>query len=301
MAISITLPSQGTSQSNATAASQPISFLDHCIEDLSADKIASFDKTTNFWHIVSGVSIVAFFALAIGLFITTGFLVPFYLPFVGLGATLLAIPAVWQIQKFQQWAETAQIEANKSRAIQQHYTDLTTQTPLQLQRALLQMGIVWNHIPGMQIQHPENITRLNPLIAHAKFYETRTVDYLKEKDKYAAEAQQLTQPEDLPKRTELDKAALLCEGYALFSKLRNGIINAALRNPNMSKASVDDFATISESNYHAKFGGNTSSGASNDQFLIFKNRNLAPVTFDDLKRLSVAELGQRIFAAMPAA
>jgi hypothetical protein len=296
MATSVT--SQTTTQLNSSTIGQTkTSFLNRCVEDFSPDKVANFEKKTTQWNIISIVSTVAFFALAIGAFIATSILTPAYVPVAGIAAILLAIPAVQQIKKFQDWSRAAQNEADKYKAIQSNYADLTGRTPQELQRILLQMGIIWSNISGMEIQHPENLSRLNPLLAQAKYLEKQTRHWMILRDRYVNEANQLPTSPDA--RQESRHGALGCEDEAVKLKIENAFIYAVLLNPNF-KGTLEDVATLSKIDYTDRALGNALNDPTVNQILTFNNRNLAPITFDDIKTASVADLGRRIFAAMAA-
>src|SRR5690349_237355 len=113
MASSVALTSSQSSTPSHSSSISNIPYLNRCIEDLSSDKVTHLEGKSNRWHIVSIVSTVAFFALAIGGFIAMSILFPAYAPFAGIGALLLAIPAVHQVQRFQEWSQDAWNEAKK--------------------------------------------------------------------------------------------------------------------------------------------------------------------------------------------
>jgi hypothetical protein len=300
MASSVTLSSPSVYPTHSVTAPQTApSVLDRCVENLSPDKVASFEKKVNHWNIISVVSTVAFFALAIGAFVAAGILAPVYMPVAGISIILLAIPTVQQIMKFREWAETARVEVDKYKAIQQRYADLTGQTPQQLQGILLQMGIIWNTIPGIPPDHPENLTRLNPLIAHSKYLEDRTKHWMELRDKHVNDARMitLTTPAQNEQKSILRHLALQCEEDAIQSKIQNAFINAVLRNPDF-RGSLQNLGTLSKNTYSERILGNALNEPSANQLLTFNNHNLTPITFDDAKRMDVNELAQRIFAAM---
>jgi len=299
MASSVALTSSAsTTQPNSSSISRT-PYLNRCVEDLSPNKVTDFERKANQWNIVAIASGVAFFALAIGAFIVTSILFPAYAPFVGIGALLFAIPAVQQIKKFQEWSQTAQDEAKKYKAIQHNYADLTGQTPEQLQHTLLQMGIIWNHIPGIQFQHPENLSRLTPLIAQAKYLEKQTEYWMNLRDQHASAARTLPTDSGKNEKTTSRHVALLCEEEAMNLKIQNAFVNAVLRKPDFN-GTLEDLGTLTKYDYTDRALGNALGDPTVNQILSFNNRNLAPFTFNDLKTMTVADLGQRIFAAMAA-
>jgi hypothetical protein len=303
MATSVTsAPSQVTSSSSSITAQTRTSYLNRCVEDLSPDKVAHFEKKVQHWDTISIVSTVAFFALAIGAFIAASILAPVYAPFVGIGAILLALPASQKIKQFQEWSQAAQNEADKYKEIQRNYTDLTGQTPQELQRILLSIGIIWIQIPGIEVQHPEYLSRLNPLLARAKYLEKQTEYWIHLRDQHANEARLLqtdTTDSTKDKKAIARHLALKCEDDAMNFKIQSAFVNAVLRKSDFC-GTLEDLGTLSKCNYEDRALGNALNDPTVNQILTFNNRNLAPITFNDLKTLSVADLGQRIFAAMAA-
>jgi hypothetical protein len=300
MASPVTLSSSlSVAQTNSSVTGQTTSYLDRCIEDLSHDKVVSSEKKANHWQIISIVSTVAFFALSIGAFIATSILFPAHMPIAGIGALLLALPTVQQIQKFQEWAQAAQYETEKYKAIQHNYSDLTRQLPLQLQQTLLYMGINWNQIPGMQ--NPANLSRLNPLLAQAKYLEQQTDYWLKERDKNIDAARLISSagatPGQIDQKLLFTHRALRYEHQALQLKIQNAFTNAVLRNPDF-KGSLENLGTLSKITYQERLFGNALNDPTSNQILSLNHPNLAPITFDEVKTMTVAALGQRIFAAM---
>jgi hypothetical protein len=289
MASSITLSSQIPIHTSSIAA-QTKTYLNRCVEDLSPDKVKSFEKKVICWNVVSVVCTVAFFALAIGAFIATSVLATAYIPVAGISAILLAIPAVQQVQKFQKWSQEAKDEAEKYKRLQHHYADLKKQTPHHLQQLLIQKGIAWNSIPG--IQTPDQLARLNPLLAQSKYLEERTQHWMDLRDKYANEAKTA----EAEQKTGLHYLALQYEEEALRVKIQNAFTCAILCNPDF-KGSLDDVATLSKNTYNDSILASALNDTSANQMLTFKN-HLAPVSFNEVKTMSVSQLTQRIFSAM---
>lgn len=287
--------------SSSSTASSKTSYLNRCVEDLSQDKVASFERKATLWKIISVVSTVAFFALAIGAFIATSILAPISAPFVGIGAILLALPASQQVKKFLEWSQAAQNEAEKYKAIQRNYTDLNGRTPQQLGCLLSQMGIIWDRIPGMGIEHPENLSRLNPLLAQAQYLEKQTEYWTNLREEHANKARQLPNATDPEKKEKMIERhlALICEDEALNFKIQNAFVNAVLRKSDFC-GTLENLGTLAKINYEERTLGNALDDPNANQIFTFNNRNLTPITFNDIKTMSVADLGQRIFAAMAA-
>ncbi len=302
MAISVATPTSPTTtlSSSSTAPQTRTSYLRRCIEDLSPDRVASCEKKSSQWNIISIVSTVAFFALAIGAFIATNIFALAYVPIAGISAILFALPAAQQVKKFQEWSQAAKDEAEKYKVIQRDYADLTSRTPQELQLILRQMGIAWNHIPEMA-QHPENLSLLNPLLAQAKYLEKQVEYWMNLRDKHANEARQ---PPTITDSANNEKAtarqlALQCEDEALHFKIRTAFVNAVLRKPDFC-GTLEDVGTFSKNNYIDRAFGSALNDSTVNQIFTFNRQDLAPITLNDAKTLSIAHLGQRIFTAMAA-
>ncbi len=288
-----------TTASRAPVSTSPTTpnttYLSRCIENLSPEKVANFQGQASKWRTVAIISTVAFFALAIGAFITTSILLPAYLPLAGIGSLLLAFPAAQQVQKFLSWAEEAQKEADKFSLIQREYADLNAKDPVGLQRELLKMGILWFQIRGMQVQHPERLSELNPLLAHAKYLECQTTALLEHRDQHAREAQQAG--EDIQKKAQEQRYALRCEDAALTCKIKNAFYHAVLRNPGFT-GTFDGLGTPSKNGFEERMLGNGLGETTANNLFTFNNATIAPITYEQAKTMTAAELGQKFFTAM---
>lgn len=300
MTSAVTLPSSPTTPQQAPPlASKP--YLDRCVEDLSPSKVAQFEKTANWWSNIATIGTVAFFALAIGAFIATSILFPAYTPIAGIGALILAMPAASKSKELYDWSKVAHGQACKYRAIQNNYSNLTRQTPDQLQQLLMEKGIIWYQIPGIDIQHPENLTRLTPLLARAQYLEKQTQFWMELRDEKINGTRLFTQTteEDKTRKARLHHLALCCEDAAMDFKMKSAFVNAVLRKPDF-KGTIENLGILSKSDYPSRMVGDALNDPTANQMLSFNNHNIAPLTFNDVKTLPVAALGQRIFTAMAA-
>jgi hypothetical protein len=296
---SVTTTSQAPVTTSTTTPTT--TYLSRCMENLSPEKVANFQGEASKWRTIAIISTVAFFALAIGAFIATSILLPAYLPLAGIGSLLLAFPAAQQVQKFLAWAEEAQKEADKFSLIQREYTDLNAKDPIGLQRELLKMGILWFQIQGMQVQHPERLSELNPLLAHAKYLEGQTKSWIEHRDQHAREAQQAG--DDLQKKSQEQRYALRCEDAALTCKIKNAFYHAVLRKPAFAgtfAGTFDGLGALSNNSFEERMLGNGLGETTANNLFTFSNATIAPITHEQAKTMTVAELGQRFFAAMAA-
>ena len=292
--VSTTIPFPNANPQNST---NQTTYLNRCIENLVPERVTSHEAQATKWRVIATISTVAFFALAIGAFIATSIFLPAYLPIAGISAILMAIPAVQQVQKLMAWAEDAQAEANKYRGIQHEYADLNAKQPVELQRELLKMGILWTQIPGIQVQHPEQLSQLNPLLAHAKYLENQTKAWMDQKDQHANEAQQAAN--EPQKKAQEQRYALRCEDIALTCKIKNAFYQAILRNPGFN-GTFDSLGALSKNSFEERMLGSALNDPAASRMFTFNNAAIVPITYADAKALTVAELGQRFFTAMGA-
>lgn len=279
-----------------TSTTTQTTYLNRCIKNLSPETVTCFQGEASKWRNAAIISTVAFFALAIGAFIATSILLPAYLPLAGIGSLLLAFPAAQQVQKFLAWAEEAQKEADKFRDLQYQYADFTAKSPVELQRELLKMGILWFQIRGMQVQHPERLAELSPLLAHAKYLENETKLWMTKKDNHAREA---LHEADLQKKAQEQRYALRCEDAALTCKIKNAFYHAVLRNPAFT-GTFHNLGALSTNGFEERMLGNGLGETTANNLFTFSNSTVAPITYEQAKTMTVAELGQRFFTSMAA-
>jgi hypothetical protein len=302
MATSIAHHSQATTLSQtAQSAAASKSFYNQCFENLSPDKISTAKRWSNLYLVAAGVTFVAFTALSAGLFAAAGFLAPLYVPFVGIGALLSALPVVNFVKKFLESSQDCDKQAIKYRSIQQHHNTLTQQGPQNAHLNLIRRGITWFQIPGQALNHPDDIAAIYPILAHAMYLDDKIQEDLQTKERLTNEANTLVGADFTANRQtiyELRTAALFTEQRAMETKVEAAFVNAVLRKANFN-GSLEDIASLTRVNYFDRMLGNElNSGAAVNEFLTFKNRNLASITFNEVKTLTVAQLGQRIATAI---
>ncbi len=295
MAISVTGALSSSHQ--GIRATLPPTYDQRCRENLSPDKVTNLKNEERKWNNVVIISTVAFFALAIGTFIATSVLFPAYLPIVGIGAILAAFPAVQQIQKFRSWADDAVQEYGKYQQIQHEYAKITEQNPMELQRTLLNMGIIWNQIPGISVQHPDQLYGLTAILAHAKYLESQTQRLMEARDKTVNEAQGITT--DPLVKAYKQQYAIKCEDEALKCKIKNAFYHAVLRDPHFT-GTFERLGAFSKISTEERMLGNALSDPAAGQLFAFSNNTIATISYTDAKTMTVAQLGQRFFSAMHA-
>ncbi len=289
-----------TTNAVSQVATQPnsatrVPYLNRCVENLTPEKIAGFKSDARKWKILSIVALVAI--PAIGIVASTLIAIasfPFSMPIAILGGALGGHIGGNQFVNLQKRSHEVQQEFEKRTAIRTHYEGLNEKTPEQLQRILLNMGIIWNRIPGMQVQHPEQLSRLNPVLAYARHLEERTKHYQDLKDKHASKA---LRQNDTVLRAKEQERALSYEYSALTLKIKNGFASAVLRNPDFC-GDWQDYGFLSKNTYLNQTFGNALSDSAANQMFIFNNPNSAAITYEEAKAMTVAQLGQKFTAAM---
>ena len=286
----------------APAPAAPVqAFLSRCVEELSPTTVSDFESEAKWKEIAALGTIVAFTALAIGAFILTGvFLSPLYLPIAGISALLLAPSAVSFYNKFDQEANLAKMEVAKHTEIQRHYQDLTSMTPVLIQAILLNKGINWLQIPGMTAANPQRIAEIKPLIARHLYWEGRVQALENQKQEHQTNLQTLRQGNPEENRDNIfakGREILQTERLIADAKLKCGFINAVLRKPDFA-GGMSQVGAVSPLSTEERLVAGALGDAAANQLYVFNNRAVQPLTIDDVKRMNVAALGQRIVAAM---
>jgi hypothetical protein len=268
-------------------------FLKKCVEDLKPEKLAKCQNEANKWHAISIISGVAFFALAIATMVTVGFIAPAFTSMVALSAIILAIPAAGKVAEYHERYKVAKSEADGYQALQRHHANLANKRPARLRDTLRNMGIDGSRVPDNQI------TQLIPLISRAKFLEEQTDKFTQKKDQELSAARALTGSTEAKKVEQAVKYgfALHYEDQALHLKVKNAFVNAVLRNPKF-KGNLDNLGSLSDMGAGFRAVAHELKEPNANNIFTFKNRRLAPITYDQVRTTSVANLGHRLLAAM---
>src|SRR5581483_1557081 len=278
------------------------SLLSDSIRDLDPSKVCTYKTHSTLWMIAAGVTFVAFTALASSTFFYAGMFLPTYVPFVGIGVLLLAMPVANLVKNFLEYSEVSRKEGIKYSKLQTNFEKINAKSVQLLQNDLAARGIVWHQIPSIQRTNPESLSKLNPILARAQYLDEKMQEELLLKQNLTQQARDLASAnfsENRQKVYDLRSAALFAEDRALQTKVSAAFANAVLRNPNY-KGDLDDIATLTNVGYHERVLGEAlNEPTAISEFIKFKNRNFTPITHADVKRMTVAELGQRLFAAIP--
>jgi hypothetical protein len=309
MALSVSSASQAASLPQSATAARS-SFLQQCVKDLAPENISIMNRQSTLWTVAAAATFVAFTAISVCAFVYAGLFLPAYMPVVGLTTLVLAIPTANYAKTFLEYSVQSKKEADACREIRNNYADLGKATPHAIQHELMTRGIKWWEIPGMSFAHPENVSTLTPLLAKARQLDSVVRRHMTSMTECSNQALQLykrpadgsaPRSETMEGRREiydLRNAALFSQDRALETKIQAAFVNAVLRKSDF-RGTLGDIATLSNIHYNERLPGIALGQESTvNDFLTFKNRTLAPISHDDVKRLSVAELGQRIATAM---
>lgn len=275
----------------------PKSYLQFAEEELSPDLLASYNQKATLWKVAAVASVVLFTVIAVGGFAASAYLLPVTIPLVGLCAYVMMAQAMKVYSMFEKWSDTATERATQLSAINKHYEDMSSSTPQALQEILRSKGI--HNVVGMQ-QNDPNLTTLNPLIARHLFWEQHTADQLKIKEDKIEEARKLSEKDFVENRDtiyELNSEALEFEMQALESKVKNAFINAVLRRPHYA-GTLEDLGTFSQLTGQERAMAMQAKAPHANEFFTFKNKAMPLITYNDVKRESVAELAIRMATLM---
>ena len=276
----------------ALAPPSPKTYLQQCSEDLAPAVISSFQTKSTLWQVASVATLVAFSVLAVSSFCAVGIFAPIYVPIAGLTAVLLLRPVNKAYKLFELWSDEAHARAEQLKDIKSHYLEISPLNSVQLQLNLQQKGIFLS-----TVEHsPADLQTLKPLIARHQFWEGHVRDIQTKIQGKLNEATRLTTG-NRAEIYELRCHALELEKQALEAKVKNAFISAVIRRPAFA-GTPEDIGTFSKLSAQERAIGNAVNTASVNEFFTFKRSGFAALTADEVKRLTVAELGTRLIAAM---
>ncbi|MES2122788.1 MAG: hypothetical protein V4492_08455 [Chlamydiota bacterium] len=295
-AISAALPAQ---QRTEPAAPQK-TFLDRCVETIDPKVASRLSTHSTLWKVAAVASLVIFTILSMAGFVATNLIAPVYVPIAGISILLLLAPAKAIYQKLISKAESSSEKATQLQKINEKFTSLSKATTQEIQTALAQKGIQWWSIPGMA-QNPDELQKLKALIARQDYWtdycgklEEKKQVKLKEINEMLPEKMENTTHEKIfNKRLEV----LFIEEAQIQTKVNAAFVNAVMRRPSF----VGD-----ESNVYyiscllpeQRIMWRAFADQSGRDYLRFNGDRLPAINMDDIIRMSVSELGERISHAM---
>lgn len=281
-----------SSEAQASQGAPAKTFLARCVEELDPKEISSYENQSPVWRAASVAVIVFFIAISVTAVILVGIYAPAYIPLSAAPALILLNPAYQLYEKCERYADEAKNIADKLTAIKREYEHLTTLSEAEVQAILVQRSIP---VPDAQ-----TLTAIKPLIAHHLFWERHTALSAQKHQEALDEAQKVAARTPPAERNDIcaeQLKALELENYVLQCKVQNAFINAVIRNPS-STASFEESGTFSPLSIQQRLLGNAVGDPTATPFFTLKDRTVIPI--DDVRRLTISELGQRIVAAMAA-
>ncbi len=249
-----------------SVATQP-TYLSICTQNVQPETVSALERKSTLWTVAAVVSTVAFFALAIGAFIAVGIFAEIYLPVAGISALVVGLMAASKVKDMVDWGDSAKLEADKFKEIQRHYADLTAQNPSNL---------------------------ANPVLAHAKYFEAQTAQFMIEKENFLA--LERTQTDPVEETGLLHHKALTREDSALKAKLHNAFARAVAQNLAFA-GTLETLGTLHNAS-SIQICLRERPDAARDIMFEFNNRGISSFTYGELKTHSVDQLAQRIRLAM---
>ncbi len=273
-------------------------YLQQCTDDLNPGCLSSFERKATLHQVAAIATLVAFTVFSLGSIAATALFAPIYVPLTALSVCYLFKYVQKGSDKLQLWSDQAGARAEQLKQISSHYQGLSTAT---LQQTLQEKGITWSTIPGMQ--NPANLETLKPLIARHIFWEKHVAKLEERKQEKLAKATKLTEKNHVENKGriyDLQCEALEIEKRALEGRIKTAFINAVIRRPGFL-GTLDNLGTLSPITGQERVIGNAvSSGSTMNQLFTFKDGRTAAITIDEVKRLTITDLAQRILSAMPA-
>lgn len=296
----------------ATSETQK-TFLQNLTEQLDPAQIATDENRAALYDGAAKATAIFFSLAAVCGFVAAAFLLPHLIVNITVGAAILLLCTALASHAFKRFSINREKLAEEKKWILERQAALAT--PQLIQQSLGQKGIIWNQIPG--VQRPEDLTRLKPLIAkhdwidftrgkieskmQAKLQEARQLEL-----ELAAENQEggffdifhrFSIKNKIVGITNLRTKAAEYASQAQDYKLAAAFINAILRHPDFS---ADGFKKIGYS-----FEGKEKSryepyrfDPREFQYFTFNNHQIAPITLDEARTLSIPQLALRLSPAM---
>ena len=267
-------------------------FLQQCVKEQAPSHLSSLRSKPNLWQVAAVSTYVAFIVLTLGGVAASVIFAPVFLPLV----TITSIFLLQYVKKvhdfFDQKSEEAGARATQIEKISGELQRLALATPQHLREILQQRGIE-------NVASPENLI---PLIARHRFWEEHIQDLEKKRQAKLAEAEKLSTENYADNKKEIFKlrcAALEIEKNGLEAKIKNAFVNAVIRKPRFA-GKFEDLGSFSQVSAQERAISNANKKEPTiNQLFIFKNHHqLAPITIDEAKKLTVSALAMRLLPAL---
>lgn len=311
----IAASSDATPQTAPVSIQQPQApnYLQRCVIELNPEAAASHEWDSFVYNGLSNTTWVGYIGLSVITFLAVGVYAPIYLPIIGFSAVVFLHPVNMGRLHFSNISHVCQQRADQLKAIAQEHQSLPNNgwaTAIKLQ----QMNVTaFMQIPG--IRTIDDLTNLNPLIARLEYWRKRQASYDEETNTLTAQAsalleqahaENITEDEQslkLEKLGQVRQDALLAYQNALICKTNAAFVHAVIQRPdfagNLGSLAEFDGRSLEQRALDRRFNDPTA-----DNFIVFKNRSLQPVTLTELQdnaAMPVHQLAQRFVQSIGSA
>ena len=304
---------QPQATNNQPTTNNAKNYLNRTAEALKPETISCLAKKHILWKVAAVVSAVALFALAIATLATsialtvTGVLAPVaaivgVAGYVGLGLLAGFVGGtMWRAGENNK----AQLEFSKKLA--EHHDPLKSLTPAQIRENLTAKGLQDGQIPAQD----DALRTLTPLIARQDMLQAKIDGLTTEREAKIAEinsdlspASQTglhSTPATLSNVYYLRNQVVRIDDNIAKTKVEAAFVNAVLQRPQFAGDTKDVYHFTNVDPINRALGQHADQNPSATEILVqFKNRQHAPLTVTDVRNSTVAQLSQRILAAMAA-
>ena len=277
--------------------------------EITAKLIAGHEFDSRLWKGMAIATLVAFTVLAVGTFVAVGIFAPVYLPIVAITAYYFATLAAKRFEVFGLDSSLAQAEADRLRGVAQEFNAL----PDDARVTGHQLTLI--RVPGAETL--SNPTQFRPLIAHHNYWIKQQEGFnnmaaalllkVTQVNAAAAAAQKEKERSELLGRaSNLRLEALMAEDNALMAKMRAAFVHAVIQRPEFVGA-FENVAMCSPPSFKGREVLADQAVAQHfhdpaaDYFVVFKNRNIQPITRAELNNDHVRLIAERFAQAMASA
>ncbi len=255
-------------------------------------RIEMEEEFANNWDMAWKCTVVTAAVAPVAAILITAAVAASFIPLAIVGAaSFLAVAGLGAVIFYRFASQQQHVVAQfKTAENYQHAYSATLVDPQAIQQALAQKGIVLNPLPY-------NLDKLKSLLAMHQLGEVsmalqqnKATVKLQEANHLAAQFAQNCGNRDARDVKLLRKEALKCEEQALTYKMLCAYTSACIRRPDYL-GSLDNIGIRYENIYKA-------SHPSNEVFKFWHPNGIAPITINELKASSIAQLGQRFIAGM---
>ena len=278
----------------------PPALLLYAIEKSNPKKIAAIEKSSTLWHVIGKITPFVYTILAVGSFIASGLLAPFYLPVVGFIATTGLFVAEPFRKNCLSYAQQSQETANERRVL----ADKTEALPKNISalNALLG-GLSINSKQICNLSQEEDLIKLRPLIA---LYASQVEKINKiQEDMSQAETdarELLNNPTSanlefygMPKILATRIHAMYLKDNFFDQKITTAFTQAVLLRP-WFQGSLENLCSLNKTSSHDRALANAFNDPTTEDFVLFNNVEESKLSRNETREMSIAQLAERLIA-----